>query len=619
MPNVRYLLLGHLSAALFAITSVAQGNLSDPYEILNRHFAACGGLDRMKAEQTLHMEGTLSVAGLEGTLRVWNQRPDRTRVDVDLGILKISQGDNGEYQWVLDANGKLQKITNPDQATVDRRELSRRMAEYEYADPQSEVFTVTFEGIEKVDEQDCYVIKVENSINRDVYSSYINVDNFFLEKTTSLAAEQSNDTFYDDYREVDGLMVAFQTRQTLHQTGQTEEVTVAKYVSNPGIDPSIFESPGEAGRDYRFLQGHSAENIPFRFLGNHLYIPVVVGCKEKYWILDTGAAMSVISDRFAAELGLEMQGDVKGRGAGGTVDIKLTTLPSFSLQGVEFDEQTVAVIDMSELNRLLSLEIAGILGYDFLSRFVTRIDYANEQLSLFDPDSFVYSGDGYPVDVHIRNSVFMVQATLDGEHSGIWLFDMGASTTSLDGAYALRNGFTEKKGIEGIARGAANAFKTKAVKCRSLELAGFTIDEPKVSFSYGGTDTTLTADEIGILGNSFFRNFVIYCDYVHEQVIMEKGADFNQEFPEDHSGLQLTRADGGHIEVLFVASGTPAAKAGFQEGDVVKSINGVDVEHLDGLVGIRGVLKEEPGIKYTVRVDRNGQEKELKLTLADLF
>ncbi len=614
----RFLVTG-LLMVLFASVAIAQNTLNDPYDVLNRHFEAAGGLDNLKAERTHYMEGELSVAGLQGTVKIWSQKPGRSRTEVDLGIIKMIQGDNGDFNWVLDSNGKLQKITNPDDATIKRKEISIRMAEYEYADPESDVFKVSFESIENIEGSDCYAVKIENNINNDSFTGYYNTETFLPEKSVSIAGENSNDTFYEDYRDVNGLKVAFRSRQIMHQTGQEEEIVVTEYISNPEINSTLFEPPEEGGKDYRFAEGDKAENIPFRFEGNHLYIPVTINCKERYWILDTGASMTVIGEDYASELGLDLQGDLKGMGAGGTVDIKLTTLPPFSLQGIHFNEQAAAVIDIKELNRMLAVEVVGILGFDFLSRFVTKIDYANELVSFYDPETFVYSGDGLEVDVHIKNSVFMVKATLDDDYFGTWLFDLGASSTSLNGVYALINGFTERKGVVGLARGAGNTFNTKKVKCTKIDFAGFTLDDPKISFSYGGTDTVLTSDKIGILGNTLFRNFVVYCDYANERVILEKGKNFNKKFPEGHSGLQIIRGEEGGYEILFVSDGTPAKKAGFQAGDILKSINGVDIKYLGGLTAIRDMMSEEPGTKYTIIVSRDGEEKKLKLKLADLF
>jgi hypothetical protein len=619
MKRARRLLLVGVAVALAWTNLFAQQNLSDPHEVLNRYFEAAGGLDRLKAESTAYFEAEISVAGMQGTFKSWFARPDRLRNDIDLGILKMIQADNGEYEWTLDSNGKLQKITNPDEASIKRREVRKRIAEYEYADRGSETFEIIFEGTDSVDAKECYAIRIENIINNDVLTYFINTDNFLLEKSVSLEANNSNDQFFADYRLIDGLMVPFWNKQVAHMTGQEQEIILTEYVSNPPLDPTIFDPPGEGEKDYRFAQGNSAENIPMVFAENHIFIPVIVDCRERFWILDTGAALSVVSEKFAAELRLEKQGDLKGMGAGGTVNISFTELPPFSLTGIEFDKQMVAVVDLTELNRVICMEIAGILGFDFLSRFVTKVDFANENVSFYEPETFEYKGEGNEIPLHIRENVFTVKATLDGEHSGNWLFDLGASSTSLHGAYALREGYSDVKGVVRIARGAAHAFKMKKIRSETVDFAGYTVREPIVSFPYGGSDTTFTADRIGTLGNTLFRNFVIFCDYAGERLIVEKGEKFDGIYPEDHSGMQLTRAEDDDIAVLHVADDTPAAKSGFREGDILKSINGIDIGRLNGLIAIRSMLCDEPGTKYKFVVVRDGIEKKLNIKLAKTF
>jgi len=604
---------------VLAISAFAQETLTDPHEILDRYFQASGGLESLKSVRTEFMEGKLKIGGMEGNIKSWSEKPDRQRTDVDLGIFKITQADNGSFDWTMDSNGKIQKITNPDSATVKRKEVKKRLAAYQYADKKSKVFKVEYIGNEKINDADCYGIKISNTINKDNITYYFDIVTYLPVKTVSIEGNESNDTYYDDYREVNGVLVPFYAKTVSHMTNQEQVVLTTEYQANIDIDPTVFEPPSESVKDYSFTSGDRSENIKIRFEGNHVFIPLILGCKERYWILDTGAALSVITQKFADELGLEKQGEIKGMGAGGVVSIGLTSLPPFDLEGIHFDGQNAAMVDLADLNRLIDIPASGILGYDFLSRFVTRIDFANETVSFYDPETFEYSGDGHQVDLHLKDNVFSVDATLDETHSGSWLFDLGASSTSLHGAYALINGFAARKGVEGIGHGASHAFNTKKIKCGTLQFAGFTVENPVITFSYGGTDSTFTADNIGTLGNTLFRNFVIYCDYTHEKLIVEKSPDFGKDFPQDHSGLQLTRTDDGGISIMYVADGTPAAKAGFKEGDLLVSINGIGIGSLDGLLAVRKLLMEKPGTEYKFVVNREGKDKELKLKLAQVL
>ena len=611
-----------LSIALLAaaiVTAVSAQEMSDPHKILDRYFQTSGGLDRMRAEQAAHSIGALTMGGMEGTVESWTQKPGKSRVEVSLGPLNIIQGDNGEHSWVLDQNGKLQVITNPDEATVKRRQVRILIEDYAYADRQSETFIANLSGIEEVDGRGCYVIRITNNINVDSYTCYINTDSFILERASFVEDIESRDVFCGDYREIEGLLVPFESREVYYQTGQELETKLTTYESNPEIDPSLFEPPEQGAKDYRFTNGDRAENIPFDFIENHLYIPVTASGKERLWVLDTGAAISVLNRAFAEELGLDLEGELKGAGAGGTVEASFTTVPPYGIKGIEFQSQTVAVIDMDELIRRLGVDIVGILGFDFLSRFVTKVDFANEMLSFYDPETFEYDGAGRMLDIHVDNSVFGVQAILDESHSGTWLFDLGAGTTSLDGRYALRERFTERDGVLRMAHGAGNEFQTKNIRCDSLQFAGFTVYDPDISFSYGGTDTTFTADNIGVLGNSLFRNFVIYCDYTNERLIVEKGAKFNQPWPTDNSGLQIAWNRSRNIDVSYVSPDSPAEKAGFRKGDIIRSINDINVDLFDGVIAARKLLRSDPGTKYEFVVDRDGKTRKLKLKLAELL
>ena len=71
------------------------------------------------------------------------------------------------------------------------------------------------------------------------------------------------------------------------------------------------------------------------------------------------------------------------------------------------------------------------------------------------------------------------------------------------------------------------------------------------------------------------------------------------------------------IEVFFVSPGTPADEAGFKIGDVLRSINGIDVKRLDGVIAVRKMLTGNVGATFDIVVERGGQEKKIKITLAE--
>lgn len=615
---VKALLASVLLAAVAAVAH-GQGDLTDPYDVLDRHFESIGGLDRLRAEETTYFKANLTVQGLSGTLEHWQARPGRRRTEVDLGILKQTQGDNGEVAWSVDPNGKLQ--LDRDESNLKRRELQLLMDDFEHVDRGSDVFTVTLDGIEEVEGADCYVVRTTNSINDDVILDYYDAESFRQVKSSGNMGHTTEVTLFYDHREVDRVLRSFRQEMEYLPIGQKQTIEVLEYVANPEIDPAIFEPPTEDVRDFTFPEGATEVVVPFEFIENHLFLNAVVDCREGLWVLDTGASMSVIDSALAAELGLDLSGSVTGAGAANAVEVAFATLPPYSVGDIEFAEQNVGVIEIADLFRRTSdLEIVGILGYDFLSRFTTRVDYANETLTFYDPAAFEYRGDGVVLDAPLSGNIFTVPVTVDGEYGGRWSLDLGAGGCAFHYPYAVEHGLLDRPGVDVIGFGAGGRIAKKLQAYETMELAGHVVDDAWITLPGAEVVGAFSNTELsGNLGNTLFRHFVFTLDYERQHVIVEKGDDFGRDFPKGKAGLGLWRPDGTDIEVLYVSAGTPADEAGFEEGDTVVSINGVAVEHFGGLIALRAMLREDAGTTYGFGIHRDGVPEELTLTLRDLF
>ena len=139
----------------------------------------------------------------------------------------------------------------------------------------------------------------------------------------------------------------------------------------------------------------------------------------------------MIDQDYANKLGLKTEGNIKAQGVDKVVDLSFVELPSFSITGIIFEGQKVAAFNLHMLKKW-GLDAVGILGYDFLSRFVTKIDYANRRISFYDPNKFEYKNSGTIIDAPLRENMFYVPMTVDDMFSGLWLVDIGASSISLN-------------------------------------------------------------------------------------------------------------------------------------------------------------------------------------------
>ncbi|KPK63412.1 hypothetical protein AMJ83_07010 [candidate division WOR_3 bacterium SM23_42] len=621
MISRRLILTYLLSLTVLSGTFFGEKSLTDPHAILEKHFEAIGGLENLKAMKTMYQEGAIVIegAGLEGTFKQWSERPLRLRQETDLKIVSEVSGDNGEVSWVVDANGKV--LIKRDENTLKEREVRKLMEEYEYMNSESEFFTLTFEGVEKVNGKDCYVVKIANTINQDVQINFYNKSNFYLLRTMIIKPDNEDHITYSDFRTVDGMTFPFREKVKTLPTGETTTVEYAKYAFNVEIDNSLFEPPQEDVEDFVFMKGDNAEDVPVEFIESHIYLPVNVLGKERLWVLDCGASVNVIDSSFAAELNLQFEGPIKGQGASGVVNFYFVTLPAYTVGSIQFREQKVLALSFREIfQRALGLDVIGILGYDFLSRFVTKIDYAKQTLSFYHPSKFEYHGNGKVIDSPIEGSMFSLPLTVDGEYSGKWRLDIGAPDIDFHYPYTKANDLLNREGVDVIVGDAAGWTKSRISRFRTIEIDGFILENPLIGMpSQEGTGSFAEESMIGNVGNSFLRNFVLYMDYSDQKVILEKGDDFGKEFQRGKSGLQYLYNADNDVEVQFVSPNTPADDAGFKERDIITSINGIEVQYLDGVIALRKLMRAEAGTTYTIGILREGKTFDKQLTLRDLF
>jgi len=592
-------------------------NLTNPYEIYRKHYDAMGGLDRLKAIKTTYSEGTTVYDYLEGTFKLWEETPLRYRLEEDFSVIKLVRGDNGQIAWSRDTNGKV--LIERDEETIKRREIKKRLENFEHLVPNSEYFSLSFEGIQKIEALDCYVVKISNSINNDITWNYFETHSFYLKKSVLKMPDIEIHSRYSDYRDVGGIKHSFYEESYILPRDKKEIIRLSRFQINPEINRSVFELPENDIRDFRFLNSNSSKDIPFELIENNIYLKVEINSNSQTWLLDSGSSMSIIDADYAASLGLKSKGKIKGFGFGSNFELSFATLPSYQVKGVQFDQQTIYSFQgLSDNYR--EPDIVGVLGYDFLSRFVVKIDYTSQRISLYDPSHFHYSGSGAVISAPLKNKTFGVPMTVDEKYSGKWSLDLGAFNVSFHYPFAAKHGLLDRKGVDRISSGLGGDYMEKTIQFKTVNLGGFVLKNTLINVPLRkGTGATVRREVIGNIGNSLLRHYLIYLDYERQQVIVEKGKDFNRIFPRDKSGLIISRSETGMPAIVFVSPGSPAKIAGFKTGDIIVSVNHSSVDSFPGINAIRRLLREKAGSLYKFDVRRDGKLIKIYLTLKDLY
>jgi hypothetical protein len=365
----------------------------------------------------------------------------------------------------------------------------------------------------------------------------------------------------------------------------------------------------------------TGERIAVRSIENHIYLPVTVAGKERLWILDCGAGGSVIDRGLAEELGLKLSGEVKALGAAGSVQTGFVTVPHLRVGSIKLDSQPMVVLDIAQLmRRNTGTEPAGILGYDFISRFVTKVDFAGEEVTFFPPESFAYSGPGRAIPMRIEANIPAVEMEVAGVAQGWWRLDLGASVATLHRHAVEQYGLADRRGVDRMAGGVGGLQRMRLVRFEHATLAGFRVEGPIISVPLEGRGGALAATSVlGTLGNSILRDFTVFLDYRNNRAIFERGGNFGSELVLDRSGLQVSRTDDGSFTVVCASPNTPAEMAGFKAGDIIEQVEGRSPEALGGIGRLREMLRAAPGTRYRFAVRRGDASLSLNLVLANLL
>jgi hypothetical protein len=585
-------------------------------EILKKHIEALGGKENLLKVKTEYGEAKLKVGGMEGKTRVWWKEPNLMRQEADFSIFKQLMVCDAQSCWMKDQNGKVRELVGYEK---------EKMYQELYFETYAYLFPERGKGNAKLipvaKDNKYYIVEVTPE-GGEPRKLFINRSTYLIDKYEEPMDEETVTIYLSDYRAVDGVMTAYQMRQTTGKPQYDVYIETELVSINPPLSDTLFLRPGEGGKDYRFTTSAGMAKIPFQLASNHIYLKVEINHSTPLsFILDTGAGSSCLDLDLAQKLGIQAVGKVEAKGVGGSADASFLQVDSVIVGDLVLLDQKMASIRLSSLGRFDGMEIDGILGYDFLNRFVVGIDYQNQMLSIWEPDSFTYSGTGERIPITIEGNTPQLTAKIDGEIEAAFRIDTGSrSSLDLHAPFVREHEFLKKypKYLEAPGGfGVGGASKMVIGRIKSLQIGSFVISSPVCGFSLAEEGAFATTKSAGNIGGGILKRFTVIFDYTRNQMILEKSAGFESPDKYNLSGLVLMEEE-GRIKVFQVIKSSPAEKAKIKEGDEILTIDQNPVSNYS-LQQIRDTLNQNEKNKIILKIKSLDKTKEVKLTLKELI
>lgn len=581
---------------------------------------AATGAARWDALAQLDQRGSLAQGGQAGT---WRQSIDlqqgRYASYDTLGGVSGGEGYDGRQGWFMDEKSIV--------SVRDSVQAEREAATDTYIVRQGwlhaasfDTASIRFMGARKEAGRAWDVVRIVPH-GGSAFDLWVDAQRHRIDRIVKQTDDGGTETtWYGDYRPVAGVLLPFFQRvgngdAQYDTTIRLQQVTVSERAQDRD-----FRRPASSVRDAHIDQGAPAATVPFTPYGGLIMVDVSINGEQPLpFILDTGG-LNLLTPAAAHKLGVDGAGHQAVQGVGeATQSMQLAQVKSYRVGQVELDDQRFLIMALPQLltDRGEREPIAGLIGYELLRRFVTRIDYDHHTLGFIPIQAFRPATGVASLPLVFNERTPQLKAEVDGV-PGIFSLDSGDS-----GGLTVLEPFAKAHGIrrQGVVmaaqgRGAGGKIGLSEAYVDSLALGPFVIARPLTSFAAPTKGVFASSVLGGNIGYDVLSRFVLTFDYEHRRLYLEPGQRYASSPSHGYCGMGLDRASHDAFVVSSLVPGSPAADAGLRKGDRVTALNGQPASHL-GLDELRGLVQQPAGARLVLSVMRGTQTHTYTLVLRE--
>jgi outer membrane lipoprotein-sorting protein len=218
-------------------------------EILAKHYEAQGGLDKIKAMQSIRLMGKMEVGpGMEAPLTMDKKRPALSRMEFVFSGMTGVQAYDGKQAWAL-MPFMGQKTAEP--ASEEESKMSAAQADFDgpLFDYKAKGHTIELAGKEAVDGADAYKLKVTRKDGHIEYY-YVDAETYLVvkreSKETIRGTEMETESSFGNFKEVNGMMFPFSMTMGAKGSDHKQTITIDSIAVNVPMEMAHFTMPAAA-------------------------------------------------------------------------------------------------------------------------------------------------------------------------------------------------------------------------------------------------------------------------------------------------------------------------------------------------------------------------------------
>jgi hypothetical protein len=604
-------------AGLGTVASAGQ-SLTEADGLIEAAKQAMGGAAWDKAI-TWHETGKVTGGGLTGTYESWEDLPSlHNSGSYVLGPDSGSNGWDGKQAWTTDSSKEVRIETSGE--TIAQALQDGYRSGYGFFFPRRFPATREYSGTRKENGKTYQSVNITPA-GAESFEVWFDPATHLINREIQLTGGHPHSFMFSDFSRFDALLVPRKIIDRVAGDPKYDTVTTVATITLGGPEkPSRYAAPPPPPNTAQWPAGKDAVTIPFRLINNHIYVDAAInGTAPMPFVFDTGAT-DIIQASAAKSLGIAVEGALPGGGAGDKMeDFGFAKVKSVSLGALTLPDQLFGTETSPAWVAIEGADSFGLLGYEFVKRAVLSIDYAQHTMTFTKQDRFQPPKNAAPIPFTFQSHIPMVAGTLDGV-AGEFMIDTGsrgaltvmhpfAAANALISKYQATRSVTIGYGVGGPVR----ALLARAGK---LDLGPVTIEAPVTEILTDKAGVAESARTAGNIGGDVLKRFTMTLDYAHQTLWLQPNQLAGQREIFDRSGLWISRAKDGAIEIADVAAASAGANAGLVTGDEIVSVNGKSTKDVT-LHDLREEFKGAVGASFKILVRSKKGERTLTLALAD--
>jgi hypothetical protein len=370
---------------LVSVTAMAAKARPTATSVLAANKAASGGA-AWNTIRSLRQLGTIRVLGLKGPVkRLSDLKTGAYVMHMKLSLGTMARGNDGKTSWTKFMGGATQSTDLPIEHARALTKAYLNAKGYWY--PQRWPATMKLVGTKALKNRTCQVVRVTPKDGAPA-TLWFDANTHLLARQVQQIAVGKSVTTFSDYRTVDGVKISFQAHRSAWDNNVSVRMRAVKI--NVPTPSKAFAMPAQTFNDVTFAHGATSATIPFKLVGGgQIEIHATINGQPVQLILDSGGS-ETITTALAKSLDLKAQGSSKVHGIGKrAVATRWTRVKTLTLDNrVTLHHQVFKIQPLGNVKKLVGPNFSGLVGYEIFKRFVVRIDYGHNKLTLFKPSWF---------------------------------------------------------------------------------------------------------------------------------------------------------------------------------------------------------------------------------------